>query len=360
MTAPGPSGAARRAKDEEAMPMSVQPGLFLSWPQQKDLVVAQIRANPASLKILLKTKNDAALLERWITHHLAIVGPGNIIVFDTGSTDPAVLEIYRRHRAQLLLAAYDGFFDNLHRVAMFEELYVALQSGKGRFAFLDTDEFLVWVEPDGEVLRDARVVQRLREVDAPVLPGTWLHNLPGYDDRFRLLPDGLSLVEGLAWGKPVIRHDVALSGVINHNSQLPLASYRDRFRTNCFVLHLNRLSARQRIASNLNKLVALDAVPEGITAAQAARLNVENFREGNIRLYLREVQLLASQPEVLPDREAPLQQNSIRILGDGALHFQAPEQREALRGYLLEPARFIPGAFAGRTNAATPMAQVRR
>ncbi|MBR0673538.1 hypothetical protein GXW76_20370 [Roseomonas soli] len=332
--------------------MNAEPGLFLTWPQQKDAVLAHLRANPAPLKILLKTRNDAALLERWITHHLAIAGPGNLIVFDNGSTDPGVLEIYRRHHAQILLARYDGFFDNLHRVAMFEDLYAALQAGKGRFVFLDTDEFLVWMEPDGTVLRDARLVQRLREVDAPVLPGTWLHNLLGFDDRFWLLPDGQGLVEGLTWGKPLIRHDVALSGVINHNSQLPLGSYRDRFRANCFVLHLNRLSAQQRIGANLNKLVAMQALPEGTTAAQAARLNVENFREGNIRLYLREVQQLVSRPQVAPDIESPLLPNSMRLLRDGALRFQAPAQEETLRRFLLEPASFMARAFAGQVAGA--------
>ena len=45
----------------------------------------------AILKILLKTKDDPFFLAQWIDHHLGIVGPGNIIIFDNGSTNSEVL-----------------------------------------------------------------------------------------------------------------------------------------------------------------------------------------------------------------------------------------------------------------------------
>ena len=106
-----------------------------------------------------------------------------------------------RYKDDVVFSRYAGFVDNIHRVSIFPELYAALRASANYYSFLDTDEFLAWLEHDLTVIRDHRVVERIANSGLPVLPGTWLSNVIGFGDRFFVDVGGRGLGEGFEVGK---------------------------------------------------------------------------------------------------------------------------------------------------------------
>lgn len=317
------------------------------WAERRGGICEGIKRRKSDLKIVLKTKNDPFLLREWIEHHARIAGHENLVIFDNGSSDPAVAGIYAEFKDRVLIVRYGGFVDDLHKVFAFGELYAALRSSCARYAFLDTDEFLVWIDRDGTFLDGGGAAERiLQHPGVPVLPGTWLSNVVGHRNRFWLKPDGGGLIDGLKWGKPLVSSDVDVSGYINHNCQLDAAHYGGRFVLQCFVLHLNRLSFRQRVSSNMNKLVALGVLKEGDAVAKVVGLDPNDYREGNIRLYLREIQQFAAMDDPPANDGSPLQENSIRLGASGSIEFQSAAQRAAMDAFMADAAQSAARAFA--------------
>ena len=222
-----------------------------------------------------------------------------------------------RYKDDVVFSRYAGFVDNIHRVSIFPELYAALRASANYYSFLDTDEFLAWLEHDLTVIRDHRVVERIANSGVPVLPGTWLSNVIGFGDRFFVDVGGRGLGQGFKWGKPVIASSVEVSGFINHNVQLDRSAYGDRIPTNCIVFHLNRLSVKQRIGTNLHKLAALGALPQEARLQDVLLMELHDLPHGNIQLYVREIQELAGRPEVVADPRQRLDVNTIWICADG-------------------------------------------
>ena len=102
----------------------------------------RIREKHTCLKLVLKTKNNAFFLERWIQHHLKIVGDQNLIIFDNMSSDPAVFDVYRRYASQIIIIHYKQYHLLLHNPNEFYYFYKALYESSDFYAFLDVDEFL--------------------------------------------------------------------------------------------------------------------------------------------------------------------------------------------------------------------------
>lgn len=46
--------------------------------------------------ILMMQKDERNLLEFWFTYHADLIGPGNLFIFDNGSTDPVVIDTLNR------------------------------------------------------------------------------------------------------------------------------------------------------------------------------------------------------------------------------------------------------------------------
>ena len=78
------------------------------WNEHREECCRAIAGTKATFKILLKTKDDPFLLERWISHHQRIVGPDNIIIFDNMSTNPAVLYLYEKCRDTVRVIRFPG------------------------------------------------------------------------------------------------------------------------------------------------------------------------------------------------------------------------------------------------------------
>jgi hypothetical protein len=320
------------------------------WRRNKEMIVRRIRESTSPMKFVLKTKDEPVLIERWISYHLNLAGPDNIIVFDNGSCEPSVADVYDRHKDDVIFSRYDGFVDNLHRVSLFPELYAALRASAEYYSFLDTDEFMAWLDEDLSIIQDHRVVKHIADSGAPILPGTWLSNVIGFDDRFFLDVSGGGLEQGFKWGKPIISSSVEVSGFINHNVQLSRSAYGEKVPTNCVVFHLNRLSVKQRIGSNLHKLVALGALAQGASLQDVLLMELHGLPQGNVQRYVREIQALARTPEVMGDPRQRLDENTIRICADGNIALGSEEQRRVLSDFLASGRSLLRFAF-GESNS---------
>jgi hypothetical protein len=306
------------------------------WDADRTSLCARISSTPSVLKILLKTKNDPILLDRWIEHHTRIVAPQNILIFDNMSDDPDVLSIYERH-PEVLVIRFTGFHNNVHRVGLFGDLYSSLRDSSQFFVFLDTDEFLTLIDGDS-YYPDGSIVEFLQSDPlAQVFPGTWLYNTNWTAHQFISGTTAEYLSSGLAWGKPVLRSNAPLDGYLNHNIQLARALFSTRIRTNLFVLHLANLSPQQRIASNINKLIARGFAQPLDTAQTISQYPLEGVSDANIVQYVSEIRRLLplrAQPQAT---QGTLRPGCIELCADGKIIYYSELERQSLLQYIVDP-----------------------
>jgi hypothetical protein len=297
---------------------------------------ARIASAPAVLKILLKTKNDPILLDRWIEHHSRIVEPQNILIFDNMSDDPAVLSIYDRH-PEVLVMRFTGFHNNVHRVSLFGDLYSSLRDSAQFFVFLDTDEFLTLIDGDS-YYPDRSILEFLQSDPLPqVFPGTWLYNANWTANQFISGTAPEDLCSGLAWGKPVLRSNAPLDGYLNHNIQLERALFSTRIQANLFVLHLANLSPQQRIASNVNKLIARGFAQPRDTAEVISQYTLDGVTDDNVVQYVSEIRRLLpmrARPEAKQDTLMP---GCIELSPDGKIIYYSELERQSLLAFIADP-----------------------
>jgi hypothetical protein len=302
------------------------------------------------LKIVIKTKDETAMLRRWIGHHLPIVGESNIILFDNMSTDPETADIYLQFRSLILTARFAGYQDTIHSPLDFPELFQALRESCEYYIFLDTDEFLYWFLESNGFVSDGRIVDLITaEPRCVAFPGTWLANVPYYHDRF-YWSDGYQSIDpswvwGLKWGKPIVSSRVDIKGVCRHNSELDSGLYSGATRTNLFVAHLNSLSPKQRIAADLRKLRALKLIGSDDDVGSVLRIDPGQITNELIRGYCLEIRKMLDMEETHPQESEDLQAATIKLNRDGTIGFFECGQRELLERYLTDPSRYISTAL---------------
>jgi hypothetical protein len=275
-------------------------------------------------------------LERWIEHHCRIVEPRNILIFDNMSDDPQVLSIYDQH-PEVFVVRFTGFHNNVHRVGLFGDLYSALRDSSQFFVFLDTDEFLTLIEGD-HYHPDGSILEFLQSDPLPqVFPGTWLYNTNWIANQFisGTTPEYLS--SGLAWGKPVLRSNAPLDGYLNHNIQLDRTLFPARIRTNLFVLHLANLSPQQRIASNINKLIARGFAQPADTAEAISQYTLDGVSDANIVQYVSEIRRLLPMRAQLEAKQGTLRPGCIELSPDGRIIYYSELERQSLLAFIVDP-----------------------
>jgi len=315
------------------------------WSEDRDLICDRIRRQRAVLKIVIKSKDETTMLRKWIHHHLNIVGPHNIILFDNMSVESDTADIYMESRFLVQFARFTGYQDTLHSTSDFPELFEALRASSDYYMFLDTDEFLYWVHPGGHVASDNSVVDLITGRASSIFPGTWLSNVPYYDNRFywcdRYGAMDPSWVWGIKWGKPIVSSKIDLVGQCRHNSELDRKFYSDCSCTNVFVAHLSTLSPKQRVAANVRKLRALDIIAgdEGVSAI--LEIDAEHISNELVKDYCNEVKAMANLEECLTKESDDLQEGAIKFGRDGVITFFEDHQRALLEEYLSDASRFI-------------------
>lgn len=320
------------------------------WDRDRARICERIRGTAAPLKIVLKTKNEREFLRPWIALHARIAGPGNLLVFDNGSTDPEVLAVLRDFAETGVVARFGGFHNDLHRPAAYPELYEALRQSCDYFAILDTDEFLAWMDDDGaRHLPPEAILGRLRALPPQeVVLGLWLDNYRGYDDRFILFRGDIPVPAGLTTGKSLIASAAPLPRVVCHNFQLDTLALTAAKAGNLLVRHMKRLLPAQRVRANLEKLrqYRFLAAGEGLDRVLATAL--EDLPPGNVRLWVREIQALSSGTAPPPDQAARLLKGHLRLDPGGEAQFGTERERRNLRRYLDDPGAVMAEALEQR------------
>jgi Glycosyl transferase family 2 len=258
------------------------------WRADKEKICERIRSRRATLKIVVKAKDEKHFLRDWIAYHSAIVGHENLIVFDNMSSDPTVETIYTQLPKETVLVRYDGFHNNIHNKEIFASLYAALAESCRYFLFIDTDEFLTFIDNDKMVLPQSIVdfLADCEPIDA--YPGTWLYDAPLSRFLFRCGSIG-ELDGGLRWGKPILRSAARMSGTLLHNSEISSSFYGASTPLRFFILHMLNLYPDQRIAVNLRKMVARGLIrPDDTVEAVLAR-DWTKIEDNIVKVYVSEL-----------------------------------------------------------------------
>jgi hypothetical protein len=292
-----------------------------TWGQDNAVACGKVRATQAFFKVLLKTRNEYLLIDRWLRHYLDILGPqGQIIVLDNMSTDKRVFDAYQRHADNIVLIQYDGKVDSAHSPARFGDLYEAVRESAAFYSLLDTDEFLCLYE--GGTLEHANVLPFLQErQDGNIFPSLYLHNLYGRDDAFFFEPKNLRSYH--LQGKPVLSSAAmrAFPGTpVGHNMDVPLRLF-EKHATGLVLLHMTNLSREQRIKANMQKLVNFGLLKSEQDFATVLHADEKAIRPAYLRRYVHELRWLLP----LEDEEALAQSQQSRehveTGPDGSLRF---------------------------------------
>jgi hypothetical protein len=307
----------------------------LNWATQKTEILERVCEAGSYLRIMLKTKDDPFLLAAWIEHHSRIVPRSALIIIDNMSTDEKVLDFYDQIGSDILIFQYSGFHNDLHDHVLMDALYDAVYRSSDSLIFLDTDEFLVCVDPDAS--RWSLDVEVLLQ-DNPatsVFTSTWIYNVPRSSDTFYLGPSATNLNNGLIWGKPVVRNwPKGKAGTIGHNTQIPRECFAGPLSTRLFIKHMTQLYPEQRMVTNVNKLVARGFAKAGETAEEIVARGATEKDSYNIQLYVSELRQLIAQRgiEYAPSREIPL--HSMRLQDSGIIEFNSKADQDALKYFV--------------------------
>jgi len=328
--------------------MSSRDSYLSQWEDSKADFLAGVASTKATLKILLKTKDDHYFLESWIQHHAKIVGLNNLIIFDNRSSNEQVLKTYEKYQSQVPIVQFDGDHNSLHNGTQYPELYECLKTCSQFFVFLDTDEFLVLATHDAYIC-DKRILEFLNaHGTADVFPASWLENVLACDKRFRVGKSLENFADGLTWGKPIIRAAAdERDRCIIHNIQLEKSLFYDEILTNFFVLHMKHLFPQQRIDSNMNKLIAKGFASPGASVESVLAKDLKGLSDKAARMWITELKELVKRSDpIQPARVSlDLQEGCLELTGDGRILYYSEAEAAALKRFLSDSQEFVRGVL---------------
>lgn len=306
------------------------------WDDDKDRIRDAIERNKVTLRIIIKTKNESLLLERWLKHHLNMLeAEAKIIVLDNMSSDEVVLDAYRDYAERLIVVRFSGDQDRTHAARDFASLYQAVWDSSLFYTLIDTDEFL-YLYDGKKLLHSERVISYLRsEKDIPFFSPHWLQNAYFKDDVFSFGPDMGSIRRGLMHGKPIInsshaRRKLAGSGVtLIHALQLPLSMHGES--PTCFVLlHRSKLSRMRRIRSSMEKVRHTGLIEHINDFKTILTVDLNLIRRPAIRQHIAEIRELLAMPDQ-PGNTVEIAPGHVTLGYDGGLAFHPPELEETFQ-----------------------------
>lgn len=323
---------------------------LLCWERDEAAICAAIRARPTPLKIVLKTKNERRLLPGMIEHHLRIVGPDGLIVFDNGTTDAPTVRYLEDLSATVAVFRFEAFHNSMHHTGFnFAALYAALRDASRYYTILDTDERLYWFNADGTYIANEAAAERIAASGLDAVSGIWASNVVGFEHVVRFsLQDGW-LRRGIRNGKTILSSAIEPPAYINHNWQVPVELFGPAPIGNAVIVHLKYLSAEQRLAANLEKLSSYsrchdllsDAGLTGeVTLEDALSVDMKRLIP-TARAYVKEVRACHAAIESgLPLPDPDLAIPSLR-LDNGRLRFVGQRERRRVLEFLADPAPVI-------------------
>ena len=303
------------------------------WEQNAKEVCQCIQDSPTLFRIILKTKDEEKLIEKWICHYTKIVKhPTDIIIFDNMSTNKTVLDIYRKYEDRITLIKYSSHFNSIHDHSVFSDLYSALLNSSKFYTLIDTDEFLYFY--DGKRAIDGIQITAVLEQSKHVsfFPTFWLKNAYFKETLFSFKACLEYVQYLLVMGKPIICSEKMKSSVIGalaHTLQLPISMYGEA--PTCFLLlHLSTLSKEHRIRVNMDKLVQYKAIKHSRDFFTALNVDIESIGSQNARYFIKEIRKLLALPDSPPEHINP---DHLELLPDGTLRFYHPEGEKLFNSY---------------------------
>jgi hypothetical protein len=287
------------------------------------------------LRICLKTKDDTHFWEEWLGHHRDIIGDAGLIVFDNVTEDPGVLDLCERISDSVLIVRFEGMMNNLHRPQFYPELYRALAQSSRCYTFIDTNEFLYWIEPGGDVVSGARVGDRIAACSDPVIPGFWFNNVRGYRDRFWISPKRNHFASGIRSGKPVVSSSVELRDMSNHNRHIPPECWMGCGTGNVVLAHLKNLYPDQRVKVNLMKLRAFNFMRGVFDIGDILSVDLSGLSPDH-HILVREIQEFSGIEAFDADPSAPLPPGHVWMRG-GKLVFGDSTVQQQFLDYIGSP-----------------------
>jgi hypothetical protein len=212
------------------------------------------------LKIILKTKNEGILLEKWLIYHDAIIGLENIVVLDNESDDEYTKEVYSKYK-NLEVIIYKGNINNIHFYNQNKEFYKTFLNKYRFITNLDTDEFLCYYDINGKKFNPFLINEKLNKIeDDKSIATLWMHNTPkkdfikynNFDDFIYFELDPLTLSKNLNYGKTIVGTNSQTfkngHSIIGHNTS---SKEQNFFYDNFFTFHFNRFDIKRRIKNNI-------------------------------------------------------------------------------------------------------------
>lgn len=223
--------------------------------------------------LILKTKNEVELLEKWIDHYSSIFGLDRILILDNFSDDDYVLDIYNKiekNVGMIIRFGENGKHDLLHDPhahPAYKIFYEDIASKCDFFAILDTDEFLVYIENNkiysGKYLYN-KIYEFTENNPDNVLYTFWMNNYPGCFDKFQIGNNYLKIFQGVKNGKFFIPSQYGKELLTGHNSQAPYFLTPSEISTKFWLLHYQSSSLERRIKINYEKINSKGMFKNGI------------------------------------------------------------------------------------------------
>lgn len=336
--------------------------ILLQYGKDTDKIVEQIKSRQTFLKIILKTFNDSFFLEKWIKHHANIVGLENLIIFDNMSNDNDVFAIYEKYKELSVFQFATGKRDAAHGVPVmggrhnqihdrkiFNSLYDALQSSCQYMLFIDTDEFLVWLDKD-RWYADSSILDKLLPLKGAI-PTTHIYNYPNHDDIFSIKNEK-QLISNRRWGKPFVPTQLSESAstrmispdqnrVLIHNVQFPKVNFWSTNKVNnFFLLHFTTLSSDQRIKVNKNKLIQHGYCTKTDSLDTILKINLDRASRLASRLINEIKDCVENQYHKKESQDIPA--HCFRLMPDGTIDFADNRYKAILKKYITKCSLFCP------------------
>ncbi|MDR0826587.1 MAG: glycosyltransferase family 2 protein, partial [Desulfovibrio sp.] len=271
--------------------------LFFLWPNDTIQICNAIRAKKEILRIIIKTKNDELLIERWIKHYLNILGDDSqIIILDNMSTSKIVNDVYEKYNKNLIVIKFSESYNFVHIVDKFKLLYDAIWDSSCYYTFVDTDEFLYLYDGKKLICDDRIILYLENNKDINFFSQYWLRNVYFRDDIFTFNNNIKDIHGYIMFGKPIInssllRNKIHRLSMNIHTVHLPVSAYGKS--PACFVLlHRSHLSKEARIRVNMEKLVTVGVVNSVNDFKSLFNININSVKSKVVKYFINETREL--------------------------------------------------------------------
>lgn len=306
-----------------------------------DALCKMIRNSPTDFRILLKTKNEEYLIERWINHYVKIINDkSSILIFDNSSTRNSVFDIYKQYEDKITLIKYSCHFNYIHSPQIFPDLYKAIWDSSKFYLFIDTDEFL-YLYDEEKVIKDSRITSLLQQSpEVKFFPTFWFKNAYFKENVFSFRASREYMRYLIAMGKPIINSAKLRDKIQNpmaHALQMPISVYG--VSPACFLLlHLNTLSKEQRIRVNMDKLMQYGIIEHSYDFFTVLNIDIDKIANENAKYFIKEIRHLISSPDNYDDTIGP---GHIEMLHDETLKFYPDESKHIFQRYVNKNVSFF-------------------